>query len=291
MARRTPEKVPESKVLGADELTIAIQKLDRRIKDLESFDVKIIAERYDAKTKALNDKINQTLADIFGYDTIEYKKYDIWSLDTLPNIGGVEYPLPEIQQSYQKGIGNAITKLKSLKETLEEKLADIEGYAPAPKPDIVENYLTRVERLLKRFHLIVRQLRDRHDSRQTLSIEDEYDVQDLLHALLLIDFDDIRPEEWTPSYAGSSSRMDFLLKNEQIIIETKKTRNGLGAKEIGEQLIVDIEKYQSHPDCKTLICFVYDPEGRIGNPKGIENDLNRIEGDLTVKVIIAPTGL
>jgi hypothetical protein len=115
-------------------------------------------------------------------------------------------------------------------------------------------------------------------------------VQDLLHALLLIDFDDIRPEEWTPSYAGSSSRMDFLLKNEQIVIEAKKTRKGLGAKEVGEQLIVDIQKYQAHPDCKTLICFVYDPEGRIPNPKGIENDLNCTEDDLTVKVIITPTG-
>jgi hypothetical protein len=112
----------------------------------------------------------------------------------------------------------------------------------------------------------------------------------LLHALLFIDFEDIRTEEWTPSYAGSSSRMDFLLKNEKIVIETKKTRKGLGSKEVGEELIIDIEKYQNHPDCKTLVCFVYDPEGRIPNPKGIENDLNRTEDDLTVKVIIAPSG-
>jgi len=126
MAKRTPEKPPESKVLGADELTIAIQKLDRRIKDLENFDVKSIAERFDAKEQALKDKVNQTLADIFGYDTVEYKKYDIWSLDTLPIIMGEKYPLPEIQQSCQKGIGDAITKLNSLKEILVENLQDIE---------------------------------------------------------------------------------------------------------------------------------------------------------------------
>ena len=291
MAKRTPERVPESKTLGPDDLKIAIQKIDRRIDELKAFDVMTINERFDAKTKALTSKIDQTLADIFGYETVEYKKYEIESLDTLPFIMGERPSLSEINAGYQKGIGNAITKLESLKETLEEKLADIKGCAPAPKPDMVENILTRVDRLLKRFHLIVRQLRDRYDSRQTLSVEDEYDVQDLLHALLLVDFDDIRPEEWTPSYAGSSSRLDFLLKKEQIVIETKKTRNGLGAKEIGEQLIIDIEKYRGHPDCKTLVCFVYDPEGRIGNPKGIENDLNRIEGDLTVKVIIVPKGL
>jgi hypothetical protein len=157
--------------------------------------------------------------------------------------------------------------------------------------DQTKNSLTNIEQICLRFHRVAIQLSNRHGSRETLRIDDEYDVQDLLHALLLIDFDDIRPEEWTPSYAGSSSRMDFLLKNEQIVIETKKTRNGLGAKEIGEQLIIDIEKYKGHPDCKTLVCFVYDPEGRIRNPKGIENDLNWIGCDLTVKVLIVPTGL
>ncbi len=121
-------------------------------------------------------------------------------------------------------------------------------------------------------------------------IEDEYDVQNLLHELLEIHFDDIRPEEWTPSYAGGASRMDFLLKKEGIVIEEKKTRKGLGAKELGEQLIVDIAKYRRHPDCRCLICFAYDPEIRIANPKGIENDLNREHEGLKVIVIIAPKG-
>ncbi|WP_413075815.1 MULTISPECIES: hypothetical protein [unclassified Shouchella] len=30
---------------------------------------------------------------------------------------------------------------------------------------------------------------------------------------------------------------------------------------------------------KTLVCFVYDPEGRIGNSIAIENDLNTDEPD------------
>ncbi len=291
MAKRIVEKLPESKVLGLDELKGAVQKLDRRIKDLESFNVKIIAERFDANEKALMDRVNQTLADIFGYDTVEYKKYKIGWFDTLPIIVDERYSLPEIQKGCQKGINDVIIKLRSLNDTLKENIADIAECTPAPKPNIVENCLTRVERLLKRFHLVVRQLNARHDNRPTIEVEDEYDVQDLLHALLTLHFDDIRPEEWTPSYAGSSSRMDFLLKQEQIIIEVKKTRKGLSVKEVGEQLIIDIEKYQAHPDCKILICFVYDPEGKIANPNGIVNDLNRKEGDLTVKVIIAPTGL
>ena len=38
--------------------------------------------------------------------------------------------------------------------------------------------------------LIARQLRERHDNRATLETEDEYDVQDLVHALLRWDFND-----------------------------------------------------------------------------------------------------
>ena len=81
-----------------------------------------------------------------------------------------------------------------------------------------------VEKTCARFHLVAKQLRDRHDARNTLDIEDEYDVQDLLHSLLRIFFDDIRPEEYTPSYAGKSSRMDFLLKGYDTVIEVKMTR-------------------------------------------------------------------
>jgi hypothetical protein len=142
--------------------------------------------------------------------------------------------------------------------------------------------------LLSRFHGVARQLRSRHDGRETLSISDEYDAQDLLFALLRLSFDDIRPEEWTPSYAGKSNRMDFLLKPEQIVLEVKMARRGLSEKEVGDQLIVDIARYREHPDCKTLLCFVYDPEGWVRNAKGLCSDLERSTTDIAVKVMVAP---
>ena len=57
-------------------------------------------------------------------------------------------------------------------------------------------------------------------------------------------------------------------------LRSKKLEKGLTDKEIGDQLIVDIDRYKSHADCQKLICFVYDPEARIGNPIGIMKDLN-----------------
>ena len=149
--------------------------------------------------------------------------------------------------------------------------------------------LAILENIFNRFYQVARQFRNRHDSRETFDVKDEYDVQDLIHALLKIYFDDIRPEEWTPSYAGGSSRMDFLLKNERLVVEVKKTRDKLRDKDVGEQLIVDIVKYGVHPDCKTLVCFIYDPEGLISNPIGLENDLSKLSKDeLKIRVYVAP---
>jgi|GEM_PF-518894 len=152
--------------------------------------------------------------------------------------------------------------------------------------DSVSNVLT----ICKKLHLVANQLENRHNNRPTLKIEDEYDVQDLLHSLLKIYFDDVRPEEWTPSYAGGSSKIDFLLKKEKIVIEVKKTRQKLRDKEIGDQLLVDIAKYKKHSDCESLICFIYDPEGTIGNPKGLESDLNQSSDEqLNIITIIEPS--
>lgn len=82
--------------------------------------------------------------------------------------------------------------------------------------------IKELENIFNKFHIIARQLLIRRENRSTLEITDEYDVQDLLHSLLRLYFDDVRPEEWAPSYAGSSSRMDFLLKEIKIVIEVKK---------------------------------------------------------------------
>ncbi|WP_176560395.1 hypothetical protein [Brevibacillus dissolubilis] len=161
----------------------------------------------------------------------------------------------------------------------------LEIIGPSEDIDVIKS----IENIFNRFHKIARQLRSRHGNRGTLDVGDEYDVQDLLRALLHLYFDDIRPEEWTPSYAGGSRRVDFLLKKERVVIEVKKTRRGLADKEIGEELLIDISTYEVHPDCDYLVCFVYDPEGRIGNPAGIESDLMKKSSEkLKVGVYIFP---
>lgn len=150
--------------------------------------------------------------------------------------------------------------------------------SPSPtKPGKVEELIEIIVRGLRR---AMHPLTHRRKGVQPLTFGNEYDVQDLLHSMLRPWISDIRPEEFTPSYAGSSTRMDFLLPAHALVIETKIVRDRAHAKRIGDELIIDIEHYRRHPECKRLWCVVYDPDHLITNAPGLKADL---EGPRTSK--------
>ena len=145
-----------------------------------------------------------------------------------------------------------------------------------------------VKHLCNRFHAVTRQLRLRKEYRATLDVEDELDVQDLIHVMLRFQFDDVETDEWTPEYAEGSPRKAFLINHGRLAIVAKKTRPGLTAKELAEQVKTDAERYSGRNRCSTLLCFIYDPEGRIGNPRGLEADLTSVSDQFTVDVLVTP---
>jgi len=182
-----------------------------------------------------------------------------------------------------------ITKFIALTERFTKQMEKKINFITPIKDNVMKNSVQeRLENVFNKFHRVAQQLKVRHGSRTTLEIKDEYDVQDLLHSVLNIDFDDIRAEEWTPSYAGSSTRMDFLLKQEKIVVEVKIASNKLKDKELGSQLILDIAHYGSHSDCKTLYCFVYDPQFILTKKSSLVNDLEKKHNELDVKIFIRP---
>lgn len=210
--------------------------------------------------------------------------------DSTAALQGIKVPPHVKYQAQVMAVLSMISDIEKFVATSKQLIRQLEikFQLDSQGPNVVDSLAT-IKTLCNGFHAVVRQLRSRHDNRATLEVEDEYDVQDLLHALLKLYFKDIRKEEWVPSYAGSSSRTDFLLKNERIMVEIKKTSEKLKDKQLGEQIILDAAKYKEHPDCKTLVCFIYDPEGRVINPSGLEADLVKLSSnDLTVIVIIRP---
>ncbi len=229
-----------------------------------------------------------------GIDANEYVKLhaptQLVSRDTKALLQGRTTPPHVAYQARIAALLTTITAIEEFFDTSKRVLRQVEIRQNLGQDgETTVRGVQDVVRIFERFHDVARQLRQRHDNRSTLEVEDEYDVQDLLHGLLKLYFDDIRPEEWAPSYAGSASRIDFVLKSERIVVEVKKTRPGLTAKIVGEQLTLDAAKYQTHPDCGTLVCFVYDPEGKIANPRGLETDLAQLSTErLNVVVAVRP---
>lgn len=152
-----------------------------------------------------------------------------------------------------------------------------------------EDAVARVVRVCERLPAVARQLGRRHQNRATLEIRDEYDVQDLLHALLLLEFDDVRDESSNPTYLGKGSRIDLLLPEEAVAIEVKMTRANLDAKKLGSELAEDITRY-ADPDANrgatTLVIHIHDPSHRIPNHTTFATDLRRATDRLQVVPVI-----
>jgi hypothetical protein len=170
----------------------------------------------------------------------------------------------------QMGILKAFSKLK-----------------PSSPNDIDADLL--LSHIFNNFSRFVHQLRRKRHNGRDCFISDEYDVQDLLHALLKLHFDDVRAEDWTPQNSGSNNRIDFLINDNQTAIEVKYAKDSHKDKQIGDELLIDLAKYSEYLNCKSLYCFIYDPDYCINNPKGLENDLNNKSTDsFKVKVFVRP---
>lgn len=173
-------------------------------------------------------------------------------------------PLPDTATEHQQQPTDSVAKPEKIEELLE---VIIQGLPRAMHP-----------------------LTHRRKGTQPLSFSNEYDVQDLLHSMLRPWIRDIRQEEFTPSCAGTSTRMDFLLPSHALVIETKIVRDRTHAKGIGKELIIDIEHYRKHPKCNRLWCVIYDSNHMITNAEGLKNDLEGSRssngGEVTVRVFV-----
>jgi uncharacterized protein (TIGR02391 family) len=109
----------------------AIPKIQRRIKELESLDPNNANEIAEPTFSAVAIKIDDTLVELFGRDTVEYERFNISSLYEGPFIMGGT-PLHEVRQGYRDGIERAKSTLNTLIELFREKIED-SGLSPEAK--------------------------------------------------------------------------------------------------------------------------------------------------------------
>lgn len=158
-------------------------------------------------------------------------------------------------------------------------VADRSGVAKSQTGVVPSDIRELLDRLTRGITRAIFPLSRRRAGKSVLSLEDEYDVQDLFHSMLRPWVKDIRTEEYTPSYAQTSSRMDFLLKKHRIVVETKFVRDRSHSKKIHQELTIDIAHYRQHPDAGLLWIVVYDPDGHLSNPEGLADIAGQHEKD------------
>jgi hypothetical protein len=147
--------------------------------------------------------------------------------------------------------------------------------------------LQQLEHISRRLPISFAVLGREMQHRLGLQVEDEYDVQRILHAICVTVFEEVEYEEPTPKIAAGSSRLDFLLKRERVAIETKMIGDSLTLPRLRGDLAKDIVYFRSHPKAGSLFIFVHDPSRKIMNPVGFESDFQSDSDNFPIRIVVA----
>lgn len=124
----------------------------------------------------------------------------------------------ELSESSFSNANICVQTLQNIKEYIKKNYISIEQKNNIKIDEILDLIFTR-------FHKIARQLQSRYNHRDTLTIDDEYDVQDLLHALLqlymeevLIDDNMVFDIDNLKGFLNDTSSFGFIAKENNKII-------------------------------------------------------------------------
>lgn len=193
------------------------------------------------------------------------------------------------EKCYQEGMNLTKDILEAIIEEMKEYPDDfIEGEQNK------QQGISIIENICNKFCLLATSLSKTHHASQRIVpiiIQNEYDVQYIFQSILSLFYDDVRPEEPGGKRAGSGSKADFWIPQENTIIECKYIKPDLTREKLKGQIDKDSRDYQTRKDWKTIIFFIYDPQRLLAHPRGFENDFNSLKiGSATIKVFIRPTG-
>lgn len=150
------------------------------------------------------------------------------------------------------------------------------------------NALAKIQQVAVSLPTAMKALTDRGESRPSLEVSCERDVQDLFFFALRTTFEDVRQEEWTPSSAGNAKRADLFIPQAGVMLEVKFVRDARHGRAVSDELRIDFESYHAHPGCKTLVAVVWDEHRCIPDPLVLERDLSgsRTKGDASFDVVV-----
>ena len=123
MAKRSPPALPRDATLSPEQMRAGLKLLDRREQELRAFDLNTVADYDDRNVEALRIKYNTTIAKVFGGDdTKEYQQFSSLGFYRGPIYEDVT--VAEVRQGHNKGIEEALSYIKTIREMFEEELED-----------------------------------------------------------------------------------------------------------------------------------------------------------------------
>jgi predicted nucleotide-binding protein len=132
MARRpTATPPPQPAILSIDQMKRGIVALQRRITDLEQFDPQTVQQRDAPEVTALEKSIEETLANVFGHNTVDYRRYRAAAdLDNGPRFVATSFDrrprLEPFRQYLSDGKKQSLLLMGQAARGLEERIADAE---------------------------------------------------------------------------------------------------------------------------------------------------------------------
>jgi predicted nucleotide-binding protein len=132
MARRPPPP-PQQAVLTPEQMRQGIQRLERRIAEVEAFDPQSIQTHDNtSKAEALEASVKGTLEQTFGPDTVEFQRYRDAASFHWPLKTAQQTPIHEIRESLRRCRRRSLDLLNQALSFLKEEL---EANARTPQPD------------------------------------------------------------------------------------------------------------------------------------------------------------
>jgi predicted nucleotide-binding protein len=143
-ARKTPPHKPERPNLPLGEKAVGIAALQRRIDEVDAFDPQTVQKRFgDPVVRTIETAIDETLSDIFGHNTVEYRRY----------VSATRFDDGPIMMSYEHGGGTidgaaaarhfvtegkvkVLALLRQAKRRLEEEIADAQRASISPQESV-----------------------------------------------------------------------------------------------------------------------------------------------------------
>jgi len=206
---------------------------------------------YDALDAATR-RFREVALDIVGDNTLKAETYKKWQ--AYPALGLITSDTPDsaFYDAYHRGAETTMGEIASLKSQLSKRQARV-----APKESSPVDELQTVLRICERLPMSAKALTDRQRDKPDYTVDDEYDVQDLLMAVMKAYFKYIIQEDPMNKIGSSSGRADFSIEELGIVIEVKFARRAGDQKRIEEEFAVDQNLYSTWSHLKHFVYVVY----------------------------------